>query len=62
MYDVEKKFLEECRDKKVNVIMKNGFQQRGVLKDFDNDTLLLFTVSGEEALVYRNNISTIVKL
>lgn len=62
MYNVEKKFLEECRDKKVNVIMKNGFQQRGVLKDFDNDTLLLFTVSGEEALVYRNNISTIVKL
>ena len=62
MYNVEKKFLEECGDKKVNVIMKNGFQQRGVLKDFDNDTLLLFTVSAEEALVYRNNVSTIVKL
>ena len=62
MYNVEKDFLEKCKNKKVKVIMKNGFQQRGVLKDFDNDTFLLFTANVEEALVYRNNVSTIVRL
>ena len=62
MYEVEKTFLEACKKRKVNVIMKNGYQQKGVLKDFDDDTLLLSTASLNEALVYRNNISTIVKL
>lgn len=62
MYEVEKTFLEACKKRKVNVIMKNGYQQKGELKEFDDDTLLLSTASLSEALVYRNNISTIVKL
>lgn len=60
MYKVEKNFLEECKDKKVNVIMRNGYQQKGVLKDFDDDTLQLSIIGESQALVYRDNISTII--
>ena len=62
MKNIEKNFLEKCKERKVNVIMKNGYQQKGVLNDFDDDTLLISTTSMEEALVYRDNVSTVVKL
>lgn len=62
MNDVEKKFLEELKGSRINIIMKNGFQQKGILTDFDSETVLLTTTSeipNKRALVYRNNISTI---
>lgn len=34
MYEVEKTFLEACKKRKVNVIMKNGYQQKGGTKGF----------------------------
>lgn len=61
MNDVEKEFLEEYKGKRINIIMKNGYQQKGTLTNFDSETLLITTseITNKKALVYRNNISTI---
>lgn len=61
MNDVDKEFLEEYKGKRINIIMKNGYQQKGTLTNFDSETLLITTseITNKKALVYRNNISTI---
>lgn len=41
----------------VTVILMNGFQLRGVLKAFDNFTVLIET-EGKQQLIYKHAIST----
>ena len=58
---IEREFLEKCKGKRINIITKNGHQQRGELLDFGDKTLLVRCDSfgDEEALFYKDNVSTI---
>lgn len=45
----------------VTVFLTNGFQLRGIIKAFDNYTVLLET-EGKEQLIYKHAISTFAPL
>lgn len=53
--------LNQARKEKIQVIiyLTNGFQFRGVVKGFDNFTVLLES-EGRQNLVYKHAISTII--
>lgn len=53
--------LNQARKEKIQVIiyLTNGFQFRGVVKGFDNFTVLLDS-EGRQNLVYKHAISTII--
>lgn len=57
--NVQDYFLNQLRKEHmaVTVILTNGFQLRGVLKAFDNFTILLET-DGKQQLIYKHAIST----
>ena len=54
-------FLNQVRKEHtaVTIFLTNGFQLRGVVKGFDNYTVILDT-EGKQQLVYKHAISTIV--
>ena len=53
--------LNQARKEKIQVIiyLTNGFQFRGIVKGFDNFTVLLES-EGRQNLVYKHAISTII--
>lgn len=54
-------FLNAARKDKrpVTVYLTNGFQFRGVVKGFDNFTIVLDS-DGKQSLVYKHAVSTII--
>ena len=56
-------FLNQCRKEKISVtiILTNGFQFKGIVKGFDNYTVILDT-DGKQNLIYKHAISTITPL
>ena len=58
---LEQKMLEELKDKQANVwlILRNGYQMRGRVVDFDDVSILCKGADGVEKLVYLSFLSTI---
>ena len=54
-------FLNAARKdrKPVTIYLTNGFQFRGVVKGFDNYTIVLDS-DGKQSLVYKHAVSTII--
>lgn len=54
-------FLNQCRKNNmfVTVFLLNGFQLKGLIKSYDNFTVLLET-DGKQQLIYKHAISTFV--
>ncbi|MCL2342530.1 MAG: RNA chaperone Hfq [Firmicutes bacterium] len=54
-------FLNQARKEKqiVTMFLVNGFQLRGIVRGFDNFTVVLET-EGKQQLIYKHAISTIV--
>ena len=54
-------FLNAARKdrKPVTIYLTNGFQFRGVVKGFDNYTIVLES-DGKQSLVYKHAVSTII--
>lgn len=59
--NMQEVFLNTLRKEKVfvTVFLMNGFQLRGLIKSYDNYTVLLET-DGKQQLVYKHAISTYV--
>jgi host factor-I protein len=57
--NIQDQFLNQCRrdGTQVTVFLLNGFQLRGLIKGFDNFTVLL-EVDGKQQLIYKHAIST----
>jgi host factor-I protein len=57
--NIQDQYLNQLRKNHipVTVFLTNGFQLRGVLKAFDNFTVLLET-EGKQQLIYKHAIST----
>ena len=53
-------FLNQCRKDRimVTIILTNGFQFKGMVRGFDNYTVILDT-DGKQNLIYKHAISTI---
>ncbi len=54
-------FLNQCRKDRISVTiyLTNGFQFRGMIKGFDNFTVILDS-DGKQQLVFKHAISTII--
>lgn len=54
-------FLNQARKERIGIIvyLVNGFQFRGIVKGFDNYTVILES-DGKQQLVYKHAISTII--
>jgi len=54
-------FLNQARKERISIIvyLVNGFQFRGIVKGFDNYTVILES-DGKQQLVYKHAISTII--
>lgn len=59
--NLQNTFLNEIRKSRtpVTVFLTNGFQLRGMIKAFDNFTVLL-EADGQQHLIYKHAISTFV--
>lgn len=59
--NIQDHYLNQLRKERiaVTVFLTNGFQLRGVVKAFDNFTVLLET-DGKQQLIYKHAISTFV--
>ena len=59
--NIQDQFLNQLRKDNVfvTVFLLNGFQLRGLVKGFDNFTVLLET-EGKQQLIYKHAISTFV--
>ncbi len=57
--NIQDHYLNQLRKERVvvTVFLTNGFQLRGVVKAFDNFTVLLET-DGKQQLIYKHAIST----
>ncbi|KFZ42815.1 RNA-binding protein Hfq [Anoxybacillus sp. KU2-6(11)] len=57
--NIQDQFLNQLRKEEttVTVFLLNGFQLRGLVKGFDNFTVLL-EVDGRQQLIYKHAIST----
>lgn len=57
--NIQDQFLNQLRKESipVTVFLLNGFQLRGLIKSFDNFTVILDT-DGKQQLVYKHAIST----
>lgn len=55
-------FLNQLRKEKVNVtiFLLSGFQLKGVIKGFDNFTLVVETENNKQQLIYKHAISSIL--
>ena len=60
-HNIQDTFLNQARRDKivVTIFLVNGFQFKGVVRCFDNFTVVL-DVEGRQRLVYKHAISTIV--
>ena len=61
---IEERFLEECKEKpSIKIILRNGFQMRGRIIDFDEEVIILESYfEAEETrreLIYKDYISTV---
>lgn len=56
-------FLNQCRKEKtpVTIFLVNGFQIKGVVKGFDNFTVIV-EMEQKQQLVYKHAISTVAPL
>ncbi|MDY6315416.1 MAG: RNA chaperone Hfq [Clostridia bacterium] len=54
-------FLNQCRKDRISVTiyLTNGFQFRGMIKGFDNFTVILDS-DGKQQLVFKHAISTVI--
>ena len=61
--NLQEVFLNQARKEHipVTIYITNGFQFKGVVKGFDNYTVILDT-EGKQNLIYKHAISTIVPL
>jgi len=61
--NIQDQYLNQLRKTRgsVTVFLTNGFQLRGIVKAFDNYTVLLET-DGKEQLIYKHAISTFAPL
>ena len=59
--DLQDVFLNQARKDRmsITIYLVNGFQFRGVVKGFDNYTVILES-EGKQQLVYKHAISTII--
>ena len=59
--NIQDQFLNQLRKENtvVTLYLLNGFQLRGLIKGFDNFTVLLET-EGKQQLIYKHAISTFV--
>ncbi|HHY74730.1 MAG TPA: RNA chaperone Hfq [Bacillus bacterium] len=57
--NIQDQFLNQLRKENISVtvFLLNGFQLRGVIKAFDNFTVLLDT-DGKQQMIYKHAIST----
>ncbi len=57
--NVQDTYLNKLRKEKIflTVFLTNGFQLRGVIKSFDNFTILIET-DGKQQLIFKHAIST----
>lgn len=53
--------LNQVRKNKINVtlFLVNGFKIKGVVKSFDNFTILM-EVNGEQQMIYKHAVSTLI--
>ena len=58
---LQENFLKEARRQRMplTVFLTNGFQQRGVVENHDNFTVLL-SHEGKQYMIYKHAISTLV--
>lgn len=58
--DIQNKFLAEAKERQAPMIIFtiNGFQIRGIIKDFD-DLVILVDSDGREQIVYKHAVSTV---
>mgnify|MGYP002520344220 CR=1 FL=1 len=63
MQNLQDTFLNKSRQERipVTVIMVNGFQMRGIVRGFDNFTVVLET-DGKQQLIYKHAISTLAPI
>ncbi|HEY4579306.1 MAG TPA: RNA chaperone Hfq [Savagea sp.] len=61
MNNMQDIFLNELRKEKtfVTIFLTNGFQIKGIIKSYDNYTVLL-EADGKQQLIYKHAISTYV--
>lgn len=61
--NIQEFYLNELRKTRgsVTIFLTNGFQLRGIIKAFDNYTVLLDS-EGKEQLIYKHAISTFAPL
>ncbi len=63
MINLQDTFLNQARKENMltTVFLVNGYQIKGVVRSFDNFTLML-EVEGKQQLVYKHAISTIIPM
>ncbi|MBS3938895.1 MAG: RNA chaperone Hfq [Peptococcaceae bacterium] len=54
-------FLNQVRKENlpVTIYLNNGYQLKGIIKGFDNFTLVMLDAEGRQQLVYKHAISTV---
>ncbi len=60
--NLQDEFLNEIKDAdlEVTVILQNGYQMKGIIKDFDKYVIKVES-GGKSHLIYKHAISTFVK-
>ena len=60
--NIQDVFLNKARIKKILLVvyLVNGFQFKGTVKAFDNFTVVMENEHGQQSLVYKNAISTVI--
>ncbi len=63
MINLQDTFLNQARKENMltTVFLVNGYQIKGVVRSFDNFTILL-EVEGKQQLVYKHAVSTIIPM
>jgi len=58
---LQERFLSQLRRENLpaTVYLINGFQIKGLVRGFDNFTVILESIEGKQLLVYKHAISTI---
>ena len=63
MINLQDTFLNQARKENMltTVFLVNGYQIKGIVRSFDNFTILL-EVEGKQQLVYKHAVSTIIPI
>ncbi len=61
--NLQDNFLNQARKENMfmTIFLVNGYQIKGIVKSFDNFTILL-EVEGKQQLVYKHAVSTVIPL